>query len=160
MIFSCTSSLSGPPLGTADLATVLNELFPCRAKWYNIGIQLRVDMGILDSISVRYDDPGDQLREVICRWLTTSENPTWETMAQALKSPVIGEVQLSMELQQKYCSSGQPPLESDFMLSQIVSLVVGPDFDCSFKVFPLLIVFGWSFNTDCKIDAFHTNHGC
>jgi len=72
-----------------------------------------MDVGSLDSIMVQYYDPRDQLREVINMWLTTSDNPTWGAMAEALKSPAIGEVQLSMELQQKYCSSGQPPLESE-----------------------------------------------
>ena len=65
-----------------------------------------MDVGSLDFIMFQYYDPCDQLREVIKMWLTTSVNPTWEAMAQALKSPVIGEVMLSMKLQLKYCSSG------------------------------------------------------
>jgi len=48
-----TSTTSGAPLGIADLATVINDTFPCRAKWYNLGIQLRVDVGTLDSIKVQ-----------------------------------------------------------------------------------------------------------
>ena len=43
-------------------------------------------MGGLDQFEVQYNDPGDQLREVIRMWLITSENPTWEAMAQALSS--------------------------------------------------------------------------
>lgn len=93
-------------MGIADLATVLSELYPCRSKWYLLSIQLRVDMGSLDRFKVQYTDSRDLLREVIKTWLTTSDNPTWEAMAQALKSPIIEESRLAMELQQKYCSSG------------------------------------------------------
>ena len=98
-------------MGSADLATVLSELFPCRAKCYDLGIQLRVDLGSLDSIKVQYTDPRDQLREVIKTWLTTSKNPTWEVIVEALKSPIVEEGRLAMDLQQKYCSSSQLPSE-------------------------------------------------
>jgi len=99
----------GLPLRIADLATLLNALFQCHTKWYNLGIQLRVDMSMLDSIKVQYDDSRDQLREVIKGWLTTSDNPTWEVIVKALRSPVIGEDQLAMQLQQMYHSSSQQP---------------------------------------------------
>lgn len=74
-------------MGIADLATVLNDIFPCRAKWYNLGLQLRIDVGTLDSFKAPYGDPGDQLREVMRTWLTTSDNPTWGAMAEALSEP-------------------------------------------------------------------------
>ena len=102
-------TISGSPLGIADLATILNDIFPCRAKWYNLGIQLRVDLGTLDCFK-HYCDPSDQLREVVRTWLTTSESPTWVAMVDALKSPFIGETRLAMELQRNYYSSGHPPV--------------------------------------------------
>ena len=100
-------------MGIADLATVLNDIFPCRAKWYNFGLQLRVAAGTLDCFKVQYSDPGDQLREVLRTWLTTSESPTWGAMIEALKGPTIEETQLARELQQKYYSSVQPPVDSE-----------------------------------------------
>lgn len=99
-------------MGISDLPTVLNDIFSCRSKWCNLGIQLRVDLGTLDCFK-HYSDPGDQLREVVRTWLTTSENPTWGTMVEALKSPSVGKVRLARELQQKYCSSGWPPVEGE-----------------------------------------------
>ena len=99
MIF-LISPVSSPPLGIADLPIVLNELFPCRVKWYDLGILLRLDMGRLDSIHFQYVDAGDQLRELFKMWLKTSENPTCEVIVEALKSPVIREFWLAMELQQ------------------------------------------------------------
>ena len=100
-------------MGSADLATVLNELFPCRAKWHNLGIQLRVDVSTLDSFKAQYDDPSDKLREVLKSWLATGENPTWRVIVETLKSPVIEEARLAMKLQQKYCTCRQPPTCKD-----------------------------------------------
>jgi len=76
-------------------------------------MQLRVDVGTLDCFMVKYNDPGDQLREVVKTWLTCSKNPTWRAMIAALESPVIGEARLARELQQKYCSSGQPSVDGE-----------------------------------------------
>ena len=70
-------------------------------------------MGTLDCFQVKYGDPGDQLREVLRTWLTTSEKPTWGGMIEALKSPVIEEALLAKELQQKYCPSGQPHVHGE-----------------------------------------------
>ena len=108
----CTVS-GGSPLGIADLATVFSDTYPCRAKWYNLGLQLRVDVGTLDCFKIQYSDPGNQLREVLRTWLTSSGNPTWGSMVEALKNPVIDEAQLAKELQQKYCPSGQPPVDGE-----------------------------------------------
>ena len=108
-----TSTISGAPLGIDDLKTILNDTFRCRAKWYNLGIQLQVDVSTLDCIKVQYDDPGDQLREVVKVWLTSIENPTWGGMIEALKSPVIDDTLLARELQQKYCFSCQTPVDGE-----------------------------------------------
>ena len=70
-------------------------------------------MGTLEFFSDQYSDPGDLLREVMQTWLTSSENPTWGALVEALKRPVVGEAQLAMELQRKYCSSAQPPVDGE-----------------------------------------------
>ena len=70
-------------------------------------------MSTLDCIKVQYDDPGDQLREVVKAWLTSTDNPTWEGVIEALKSPVIDDSLLAMELQQRYCFSGQTPVDGE-----------------------------------------------
>ena len=70
-------------------------------------------MGTLDCFKGQYSDPGDQLREVLRTWLTSSGKPTWRGMIEALNSPVIEEALLAKELQQKYCPSGQPPVDGE-----------------------------------------------
>lgn len=51
---------------------------------YSLSIQLKLDVGILDSYKVQYDDPGDQFGEIIRAWLTTSEIPTWGAVVETL----------------------------------------------------------------------------
>ena len=72
-------------------------------RWYNLGLQLGVRPETLDRIRARFNDPRDQLREMLKIWLTTSDNPSWKTLTDALKSPVMGESQLAGGLETKYC---------------------------------------------------------
>ena len=55
------SSLSHPIAALADLGTLLGSLESIRASRYNFGLQLRVDIGILDGIAVQYPNPLDCL---------------------------------------------------------------------------------------------------
>ena len=116
-----TFANTAAPLGIADLRTLMNETFPCRAKWCNLGIQLRVDTGTLDGLRVQFSDPGDQLREVLRAWVTTSNSPTWSTLAEALRSPVIGENQLAREVQQKYCPDGHQAVQGEWTVLTLES---------------------------------------
>jgi len=92
----------------------MNKTFPCRAKWCNLGIQLQVDMDTLDCLRAQFSDPGDQLREVLRAWVMTSDSPTWGTLAEALRSSVIGENQLAREVQQKYCPDGHQSVQGEW----------------------------------------------
>jgi len=87
-------------------------------------------MGTLDCLRVQFSDPGDQLREVLRAWVTTSDSPTWGTLAEALRSPVIGENQLAREVQQKYCPDGLQSVQGEWTLCDvkiIMATVVCPD---------------------------------
>ena len=83
-----------------DLDIVLKEVFKCRAKWYNIGLGLKVSVGTLDAIRSRFDDPGDCLREALKEWLKISESVhTWSTLATVLRRGPVGEGVLGCELE-------------------------------------------------------------
>ena len=89
--------------GGLDLATVLNEVFCIRAVWYDIGVNLHVDTGTLESIKYECRDvTKDCLREVLRRWLNTGE-ASWSTLIQALRSHSVGANQLASTLGAKYC---------------------------------------------------------
>jgi len=103
-----TACLSHHIAALTDLGTLLGSLESIRAKWYNFGLQLRVDIGILDDIAVQYSDPLDCLRETLKHWLKTFPNCTWKCIVNALGSPIVGANVLALELERKHC----PQLEA------------------------------------------------
>ena len=86
-----------------DLGEVLEKILDISAKWYQLGLQLKVNIGRLESIQVQFSDPECQLLEMLKTWLTTSENTSWQTLTDALKSRSVGASQLAGEVEKKYC---------------------------------------------------------
>ena len=73
------------------------------AQWYHLGLQLKVRTGTLDRIRTQFSDPRDQLLEMVKTWLTTSDNTSWRTLIDALRSQSVGASQLANVLETKYC---------------------------------------------------------
>ena len=95
---------SGNKLTSDDLGCVFEEVLDMSPQWYNLGLQLKVKTGTLDRIYAQFrGDPRDQLRETLKTWLTTSDNPIWRTLTDALKSQSVGATQLAGDLETKYC---------------------------------------------------------
>ena len=55
-----------PALMCSHLDTCHSDV---RAKWYDIGMQLQVNIGTLKAIEKWYSDPSDCLREILTTWL-------------------------------------------------------------------------------------------
>ena len=72
------------------------------AQWYHLGVQLKVRVGILDNIQAQFPDPKRQLLEMLKTWLTTSDNPSWKMLIDALKSRSVGATRLASVLETKY----------------------------------------------------------
>ena len=88
-----------------DLSTVRNEIHAARAKWYDIGIELKVDVSTLKSIESMYSNSKDCLREVIAEWLkAVHPKPTWRSLLDALRRPAVDESKLAAVIEGKYCS--------------------------------------------------------
>ena len=68
-------------------------MFDARAKWCDIGLELKIDPGSLDAIEK--ENPRDVqgcLREVLKKWLRRSHpKPTQGALMKALESPLVGE---------------------------------------------------------------------
>ena len=96
---------AGQQLSVDDLHVVMEELNDAHAKWYDIGLQLCMNVGTLDGIQEQYDDPSHCLRETLTTWLKTCPSPTWKNIVYVLRSSTIGEVRLAADLEQKYCST-------------------------------------------------------
>ena len=88
-----------------DLSTVRNEIHAAQAKWYDIGIELKVDISTLKTIESMYSNSKDRLREVITEWLkAVHPKPTWRSLVDALRRPAVDEAKLAAVLEAKYCS--------------------------------------------------------
>ena len=84
------------PLTLKDIRDVRDLLYPVRRKWYSIGIELKLEIGELDTIKVIYSDPGDCLTELLKIWLKSiNPPPTWWALGDALNTKAVDEVELA-----------------------------------------------------------------
>ena len=90
------------------------------AQWYHLGLQLKVKTGTLDSIRAQFSRPRDQLLEMLKTWLTTGNDPSWQTLTDALGKDSVGASQLAHSLKAKYCNVERP--EGDRGMSAYDSL--------------------------------------
>ena len=104
--------LSGNRLTLNDLGQVLEEVVDVSAHWYPLGLQLQVRASALDSIRIQYQNPRDQLLEMLKTWLITSDNSTWKTLTDALRSRSVGASQLASVLKTKYCLGEETKVDS------------------------------------------------
>ena len=74
------------------------------AQWYQLGLQLKLKTGTLDSIQAQFTEPKRQLLEMLMTWLNSSDNTSWKTLTDALRSQSVGKGQLADALEKKYCS--------------------------------------------------------
>ena len=87
-----------------DFVLVFEETYEARAKWYDLGLALRVPEDALDSIKLRCSCPKDGLREMLKTWLRRVEpQPTWTALMKALGSKLVEEGALAKGLEEKYC---------------------------------------------------------
>ena len=81
-----------------DLGLLLEELLDVRDEWYALGVQLKMRPEIPRR---KFQASIDGLLEILKSWLTTSDNSSWNTLTDALKT--MGEKQLAGSLERKYC---------------------------------------------------------
>ena len=89
-----------------DLGQVMEDIVDVSAQWYPLGLQLKVRIGTLDNIQAQFLDPKRQLLEMLKVWLTTSDNTSWKTLKNALRSRSVGASQLAGVLEAKEVDSG------------------------------------------------------
>ncbi|XP_064385878.1 uncharacterized protein LOC135334573 isoform X2 [Halichondria panicea] len=92
-------------LGTSDLQLIdlYGALFEARAKWRPIGLELRLTPGTLDAIEQMKINPSDRLEAVLLHWLRVTRGASWKQVIDALRSALVGEIQLAEKLELKYC---------------------------------------------------------
>ena len=102
-----------------DLGQVQEEIVDVSAQWYQLGVQLKVRTGTLDNIQAQYSDPKRQLLEMLKTWLTTSDNTSWKSLTDALRSRTVGVSQLAGVLEKKYCLAEDPEANNGNSTSDI-----------------------------------------
>ena len=86
-------------LGVNDLSCVQEKLLDVSHKWFNIGLKLKLSVGTLERLRNQYPDVSTCLREILLEWLKKVDPPsTWEGLACALESRVVGEARLAEQL--------------------------------------------------------------
>ena len=89
-------------VGINDLGDALEELLDVNQKWFEIGLKLNVPPGTLENFKTL--EPTASMHEMLFCWLReTNPPPTWEALADALKSHTVGEAELAQRLRSKYC---------------------------------------------------------
>jgi hypothetical protein len=90
-------------LAVLDLRNVTNELVSVMAKYYRIGVQLRVDQAKIEEIENNYPTTDRRFSEVIKIWLrgNTPVTMSWESLVEVLESPFVGEEGLARRLREK-----------------------------------------------------------
>ena len=96
-LYSYSGSGSIPNLDS--LPDLQDELYDIRGKWYNIGVQIGIDTGTLQTIKNDFGDSGDALRELLTHWL--KRTPTWEALFKALRSRPVDGATIADILQRK-----------------------------------------------------------
>ena len=87
-------------LGMKDLRKVQRATWEARAKWYNIGLELEIDPGTLDTVKGNNDDIDDRFRAMLMTWLKMVQpKPTLAALAEALQSPTVGFGHLAEQVQ-------------------------------------------------------------
>ena len=82
-------------LSEGDLAKVRDFLLPVRQKWYDIGLELKVESWEIDEIKAKYSNFRICLREMLRARLRSAGNPlTWNEVTKAKR---IYEKGLSLE---------------------------------------------------------------
>ena len=92
--------LSEPELTQDDLKDVLEVLWNARDKWYNIGLQLRIDPSTLDAIAMETmkHESDERLRHTLLSWLRSAGKKTWKMLYDALRVSSVNEENTATEV--------------------------------------------------------------
>ena len=79
---------------------VKKELYDAQDKWQEIGEELGLKRSDLKHLT---GDHHEKLRQVVEKWLQRRElNPTWKTLAAALRNITVDRPDLADEIETKY----------------------------------------------------------
>ncbi len=92
-------------LTVEDLGKVYIELYEGRVQWKNIGLELGLNIAMLDSIEIdRHHKTEPCCLDMLKEWLTNETNRSWSALADAMESPIVSLSNIAAALRKKYCN--------------------------------------------------------
>ena len=83
-----------------DHHDLLNQLAKIKHKWYELGLSLRVEESVLESLQ---DGTNylKKLNKVLISWRDTISSPvTWKNIIELLEQPIVGQVAAAKDVRQ------------------------------------------------------------
>ena len=88
-------------LSPNDLPKVQNTIWEARVQWYNLGLGLGITPDSLDAIELaNIGKPDRCFRAMLTQWLREHHQPSWSTLAEALRSQSVGLCHLAEQILQ------------------------------------------------------------
>ena len=92
-------------LSTDDIENVRSEVWEARCKWYDIGIELGLNVSDLDRIRHLFKDDADRcVTEMLTLWLR-NHTATWKQLINSLEHKTVGFTNLAMMVTKNITSS-------------------------------------------------------
>ena len=86
-----------------ELKNVYEDLINISHQWYDLGLQLELEEGTLETIKLdNHENAQHCLRKVLSTWLKIDPRPSWQTLCAALCSRTVGAEKLASNLEAKY----------------------------------------------------------
>ena len=92
-----------PPASSTPTLQVLSNELESVENWHLFGVKLGLQGYKLREIERNYGDNNRRKIEMLDLWLRNAKNPSWETVAEALR--MMHECMVADGIQRKYCSS-------------------------------------------------------
>ena len=97
-----------------ELVDLLFALQGKAAKWFIIGLHLRLSLDELDIIEADSDGVEECLRNVLRKWRSKAHPPsTWRALIAVLRAAAIGEEVLAGQLEARFTVSELPSSRTD-----------------------------------------------
>ena len=90
-------------LSIQDLKIVIREVWDICSDWFNIGLELDLDVARLEAIESECRDVRSCMMECIKLWLRRPHPPpTWSELVKALRSPTLNLHFLAQRIESEY----------------------------------------------------------
>ena len=86
-------------LSISKLDCVCSITVDIQNKWYDVGLVLELKTETLDSIKSRCTDPSACYHEMLKNWITTSSQPCWRKLLQALETTAVDHKKLAVTIE-------------------------------------------------------------